>query len=734
MTNELERAAAAQASAPDPARIASIANSLFRGVPVDAPPGPGASLPSAPVFAHEPVIASVPGAPGAAPPVSPSLTPGAAGVPAPGASVPASPVYAYEPLAAASESAPAAAAAQPSGEKGAAGAAPASPSPPLPSAGPPRFQSGAQLSELDLAFVPSTLGGVMSVLPSLDNLGLLNSGPGASLPSAPVQGVAPLVAAPPGITSFAPAAVPPVPSPGASPPSAPVFAFEPLTFAGSPSVAGLTPPSGERGGDAWRQSEAAPYSQETGVGPGLGAANPRESNYFLDEGLSASSRANPLPYGWNGQALDLGILPSQHVPELALPPISGARQFDAHIFRRDFPILHEHVNGRPLIWLDNAATTQKPQAVIDRISYFYERENSNVHRAAHALAARSTDAFEAAREKVRRFLNAPSDETIVWVRGTTEAINLVACSWGRRHVGEGDEVIVTHLEHHSNIVPWQMLCNEVGAKLRVAPVDDRGDVLLDDYEKLLNPRTRIVAFTHVSNALGTVTPVRDMVEMAHRHGARVLVDGAQAVSHMPVDVQALDVDFYVFSGHKVFGPTGVGALYGKMAELEAMPPWQGGGSMIRDVTFERSVFQDPPEKFEAGTGTIADAVGLGAAIDYVEQIGMANIAAYEQGLLNYALEGLRTVPGLTLIGLPRERAGAISFVLDEWRVEDVGVALNREGIAVRAGHHCAQPILRRFGYETTVRPSFALYNTPEDVDALVAALHRLSVERGKRGL
>jgi len=449
--------------------------------------------------------------------------------------------------------------------------------------------------------------------------------------------------------------------------------------------------------------------------------------------LSASSRANPLPYGWNGQALNLGILPTQHVPEFALPPISGARQFDAHILRRDFPILHEYVNGRPLIWLDNAATTQKPQAVIDRISYFYSRENSNVHRAAHALAARSTDAFEAAREKVRRFLNAPSGETIVWVRGTTEAINLVACSWGRRNVGDGDEVVVTHLEHHSNIVPWQMLCNEVGATLHVAPVDDRGDVLLDEYEKLLNPRTKIVTFSQVSNALGTVTPVRDMVEMAHRHGARVLVDGAQAVSHMPVDVQALDVDFYVFSGHKVFGPTGVGALYGKIAELEAMPPWQGGGSMIRDVTFEKSTYQDPPEKFEAGTGTIADAVGLGAAIDYVEQIGMANIAAYEHGLINYALEGLRTVPGLTLVGSPRERAGAISLVLDEWRVEDVGVALNREGIAVRAGHHCAQPILRRFGYETTVRPSFALYNTPEDVDALVVALHRLSAERGKRG-
>jgi len=434
-----------------------------------------------------------------------------------------------------------------------------------------------------------------------------------------------------------------------------------------------------------------------------------------------------------GQSLNLGALPSQHRPELALPPISGPRQFDAHIFRRDFPILQEYVNGRPLIWLDNAATTQKPQDVIDRLSHFYARENSNVHRAAHALAARSTDAFEAAREKVRRFINAPSDDSIVWVRGTTEAINLVAKAWGGRNVNEGDEVVVTNLEHHSNIVPWQMLCDAKGATLRVAPVDDRGDILLDEYEALLNPKTRIVAFTHVSNALGTVTPARDMIEMAHRHGARVLVDGAQAVCHMPVDVQALGADFYVLSGHKMFGPTGIGVLYGKPEELEAMPPWQGGGSMIKDVTFEKSVFQHPPEKFEAGTGTIADAVGLGAAIDYLERIGMANIAAYEHGLLEYALEGLRTVPGLKLVGAPRERAGAISLVLDEIRVEDVGQALNQDGIAVRAGHHCAQPILRRFGYETTVRPSFALYNTPEDVDALVAALHRLSAERGRRG-
>ena len=720
---ELERVAATESQAPDPAWIASIANSLFSGLPSESVAGPGASPPSIPVFAVDALSAQVPGAPIAAPPAPATTpTPGATGVPGPGAAGPSAPLHAYEPLTTQGQPTPAQAV-PPNGEKGTSG--PYLPAPPVPVASVSDLPVGsprpAFASEADLAALPSTLGGVMAVVPSFDG-GIPYGGPGASMPAAPVNAAEPLHSQAPSI-----------PAPGGTPVSAPVFAFQPLTFVGSPAVAGLVQPHGEKGGEAWPQNEAAPYSRETVAGPGLGAANPRESYYFLDEGLSASSRANPLPYGWNGQALDLGPLPSQHVPELALPPLSGARQFDAHIFRRDFPILHEYVNGKPLIWLDNAATTQKPQAVIDRISYFYARENSNVHRAAHALAARSTDAFEAAREKVRRFLNAPSDETIIWARGTTESINLVACSWGRRNVGDGDEVVVTNLEHHSNIVPWQMLCNEVGAKLRVAPVDDRGDVLLDEYEKLLNPRTRIVAFTQVSNALGTVTPVRDMVEMAHRHGARVLVDGAQAVCHMPVDVQALDVDFYVFSGHKVFGPTGVGALYGKMAELEAMPPWQGGGSMIKDVTFEKSVYQDPPEKFEAGTGTIADAVGLGAAIDYVEQIGMANIATYEHGLLNYALEGLSTVPGLTLIGSPRERAGAISFVLDEWRVEDVGAALNKEGIAVRAGHHCAQPILRRFGHETTVRPSFALYNTPEDVDALIAALHRLSVERGKRG-
>ena len=693
---DLESVAASESQAPDPAWIASIANALFRGVPADVATGTGASLPSAPVFAVDAVTAQVPLAPNAAPPVSPNLTPGSSGVPGSGASPPAAPVQAYAPLTTQGQPTPAQAV-PPSGEKGT--SAPSVPAAPVSFTSASDFPIGNPqqvfASDADLASLPSTLGGAMSIIPSVAG-GIPSGAQGGALPSAPVNAGQPFVSSP--ATA---------PSPGPTPP----FVIAPIGGAGSP----------------------APYGSEARAAPGFGAANPREGYYFLDEGLSASTQASPLPSGVNGLPLDLTALPAQHRSELALPPISGPRQFDAHIFRRDFPILQEYVNGRPLIWLDNAATTQKPQAVIDRLSYFYARENSNVHRAAHALAARSTDAFEAARQKVRRFINAPSDESIVWVRGTTEAINLVAKAWGGRNVGEGDEVVVSNLEHHSNIVPWQMLCDAKGATLRMAPVDDRGDILLDEYEKLLNPKTRIVAFTHVSNALGTVTPARDMIEMAHRHGARVLVDGAQAVCHMPVDVQALGADFYVLSGHKMFGPTGVGVLYGKPEELEAMPPWQGGGSMIKDVTFEKSVFQDPPEKFEAGTGTIADAVGVGAAIDYLQRIGMANIAAYEHGLLEYALEGLRTVPGLKLVGAPRERAGAISLVLDEIRVEDVGQALNQDGIAVRAGHHCAQPILRRFGYETTVRPSFALYNTPEDVDALVAALHRLTAERGRRG-
>ncbi|HQR52053.1 MAG TPA: family 2A encapsulin nanocompartment cargo protein cysteine desulfurase [Burkholderiales bacterium] len=421
--------------------------------------------------------------------------------------------------------------------------------------------------------------------------------------------------------------------------------------------------------------------------------------------------------------------PAEPTARGATEPAAGLASahpaFDVNAIRRDFPILSEQVHGRPLIWFDNAATTQKPRAVIDRLSYFYEHENSNIHRAAHELAARATDAYEAARDKVARFLHAASSDEIIFVRGTTEAINLVAQSWGRRHIGQGDEIVITWLEHHANIVPWQQLCAEKGARLRVAPVDDDGQVLLDEYEKLLGPRTKLVAFSQVSNALGTITPAREMVEIAHRYGARVLVDGAQSVSHMRVDVQALDCDWFVFSGHKIFGPTGIGAVYGKGDLLNATPPWQGGGNMIQDVTFEKTVYQPAPGRFEAGTGNIADAVGLGAALDYVERIGIENVGRYEHDLLVYATRGLSAIPGLRIIGTAREKASVISFVLDGFRSEDVGAALNREGIAVRAGHHCAQPILRRFGLETTVRPSLAFYNTCEEVDALVAAVHRI---------
>jgi cysteine desulfurase / selenocysteine lyase len=403
----------------------------------------------------------------------------------------------------------------------------------------------------------------------------------------------------------------------------------------------------------------------------------------------------------------------------------SSEAFDVAAIRRDFPILEERVNGKPLVWLDNAATTQKPKSVIDRLSHFYSHENSNIHRAAHELAARATDAYEAAREKVRRFLNAPSTKEIIFVRGATEGINLLAQSWGRQNVRKGDEIVITWLEHHANIVPWQMLCSETGARLRIAPVDDSGQVLLDEYHKLLGPKTRLVSFAQVSNALGTVTPAREMIELAHRYGAKVLLDGAQAVSHMHVDMQAYDCDFYVFSGHKVFAPTGIGVVFGKYDILENTQPWQGGGNMIEDVTFEKTTYQPPPGRFEAGTGNIADAVGLGAAVDYLSRVGMVNVSRYEHDLLVYATEKLLRIPGLRLIGTAREKAGVLSFVLEGFRTEDVGAALNRQGIAVRAGHHCAQPILRRFGVESTVRPSLALYNTCEDIDALVAAVWNL---------
>ncbi|HEM8514241.1 TPA: cysteine desulfurase, partial [Burkholderia cepacia] len=403
--------------------------------------------------------------------------------------------------------------------------------------------------------------------------------------------------------------------------------------------------------------------------------------------------------------------------------------FDVNAIRRDFPILQERVNGKQLVWFDNAATTHKPQAVIDRLAYFYAHENSNIHRAAHALAGRATDAYEHARETVQRFIGASSPDEIVFVRGTTEAINLIAKSWGVQNVGEGDEIIVSNLEHHANIVPWQQLAALKGAKLRVIPVDDSGQVLLDEYRKLLNDRTKIVSVTQVSNALGTVVPVKEIVELAHRAGAKALVDGAQSISHMRVDVQALDADFFVFSGHKIYGPTGIGVVYGKRAILDDMPPWQGGGNMIADVTFERTVFQPPPNRFEAGTGNIADAVGLGAALDYVSRVGIENIARYEHDLLAYATSVLAPVPGVRLVGTARDKASVLSFVLKGYETEEVGQALNEEGIAVRSGHHCAQPILRRFGLEATVRPSLAFYNTCDEVDALVSVVRRLATRR-----
>ena len=408
-----------------------------------------------------------------------------------------------------------------------------------------------------------------------------------------------------------------------------------------------------------------------------------------------------------------------------------AAPFDVNLVRRDFPILQERVNGKQLVWLDNAATTQKPKQVIDRISYFYEHENSNIHRAAHELAARATDAYEGARGKVQAFLNAASANEIIFVRGATEAINLVAKSWGEQNLHAGDEIIVSHLEHHANIVPWQQLANKKGMVIKVIPVDDDGQIILDEYTKLLGPKTKLVAFTQVSNALGTITPAAQIVQLAHSAGAKVLVDGAQSVSHMQVDVRALDADWFVFSGHKIFAPTGIGVLYGKEAILNQTQPWQGGGNMIVDVTFEHTQYHNAPGRFEAGTGNIADAVGLGAAIDYVSRLSMQAIAQYEHYLLLYATNLIKDVPGLRLIGTAPDKASVLSFVIDGYKTEEIGAILNQEGIAVRSGHHCAQPILRRFGLESTVRPSLAFYNTCAEVDLLVNTLYQLKKRNGR---
>ncbi len=602
---------------------------------------------------------------------------------------------------------------------------------------------------------PPALGGVplpANVLPGGTSPGPLLNGPqlpGTLAPGANVVPTSPQLAASHG--AVLPSLVPHAAAPN-----------------GLPDNATTVPPAldGRFGGQALGVHEAhgARLPQAAAPGPGSApqpAAPVSTPFYFLGEGSgypALAAGARPVDDRLAAQSFGLpdtdalrGLLQAEPRPAAAptdsaggfyfvapqrnphghtgKPPNADASRhppFDVNAIRRDFPILQERVNGRQLVWFDNAATTHKPQSVIDRLSHFYAHENSNIHRAAHELAARATDAYEGARNKVAKFIGASSAEEIIFVRGATEGINLVAKTWGAKNIGAGDQIIVSHLEHHANIVPWQQLAAEKGAQIRVIPVDDSGQVLLGEYQRLLNARTRIVAVTQVSNALGTVVPVQEIVALAHRAGAVALVDGAQSVSHMRVDVQQIDADFFIFSGHKVFGPTGIGVVCGKRAILEDMPPWQGGGNMIADVTFERTVYHGPPTRFEAGTGNIADAVGLGAAIDYVQRLGMENIHRYEHDLLAYATAGIQPIKGLHLIGTARDKASVLSFVLDGYSTEQLGQALNDEGIAVRSGHHCAQPILRRFGLEATVRPSLAFYNTCEEVDRLVAVVRRLA--------
>jgi cysteine desulfurase / selenocysteine lyase len=411
-------------------------------------------------------------------------------------------------------------------------------------------------------------------------------------------------------------------------------------------------------------------------------------------------------------------------PDVMHAPSKPA-SFDVKKVREDFPVLHQRVHGKPLVYLDNAATTQKPVAVIDAISEYYRADNSNIHRGVHTLSERATEAYEKVRVESQKFINAAESREIVFLRGTTEAINLVAQTYGRKNVGPGDEVLITAMEHHSNIVPWQMLCEEKGAKLRIAPINERGELILDEFEKLLSPKTKLVGVVHVSNALGTVNPIKQIVRMAHAHNIPVLVDGAQAVARMKVDVQDLDCDFYAVSGHKLYGPTGIGFLYGKAKLLEAMPPWQGGGDMIASVTFEKTVYNRIPYKFEAGTPNIADTIGFGAAIDYLNRLGLENIERHEADLLSYATEQVMKIPGVSIVGQAREKAGVLSLVIENIHPHDIGTILDSEGIAVRTGHHCAQPVMQRYGIPATARASFALYNTRAEVDALVRGLKKV---------
>jgi cysteine desulfurase / selenocysteine lyase len=393
--------------------------------------------------------------------------------------------------------------------------------------------------------------------------------------------------------------------------------------------------------------------------------------------------------------------------------------------RKEFPILKEHVHGKRLVYLDNAATTQKPERVLGALDNYYRHLNANIHRGVHLLSEKATEEYEGVREKVRRYLNAASTKEIVFVRGTTEAINLVTDSFGRAFVKSGDEVLISGMEHHSNIVPWQLLCERTGASLKVAPIDENGEIIIEAYERLLSEQTRIVALAHVSNALGTVNPVKQLIEMAHRKGIPVLLDGAQAMPHIRVDVRDLDCDFYALSAHKMYGPTGIGILYGKQKMLESIPPYQGGGDMIRSVTFEKTIFNDLPYKFEAGTPSIAEGIGFGAAIDFLESLDWKNVVAHEHDLLKAATEALSLIPGIRIIGTAKNKAGVLSFVLDDVHPHDIGTILDQEGIAVRTGHHCAQPVMLRYGIPATVRASFGLYNTDEEIQSLISGIYKV---------
>ena len=479
-------------------------------------------------------------------------------------------------------------------------------------------------------------------------------------------------------------------------------------------------------------SEYEAIADEYGASPAIGAAQ----QYSTYDAYTAPQE-QPTSGGYSPVVLSQGQADSyvpKNTQQASAPSVPTAKS-DSQIIvgtktlaqiRNDFPILGEKINGHDLVWLDNGATTQRPQQVIDRLSYYYTHENSNVHRGAHELAARSTDAYENARQITADFIGAPSKDNIVFVRGTTEAINLVANAYVKPILQPGDEIILTMLEHHANIVPWQLICEETGAVIKVVPVDKSGQLIISEYEKLFTKRTKFVSATHVSNALGTVTPVEELVAIAHAHGVRILIDGAQSIAHIPINVTALDTDFFVFSGHKIFAPTGIGAVYGKSDVLEAARPYHGGGNMIKDVTFERTIYNPAPNKFEAGTGSIADAVGLGAALEYLNSIGMAEVNRHEHELLVYAMKEMQKINGLHLIGTATNKASVLSFVLDGVDNEAVGQRLNELGIAVRTGHHCAQPILRHFGLEGTVRPTLALYNSFNDIDRLVQGIRTLA--------